>query len=105
MVFKLTHQDRRDPRHYHHSKATWFTWSTYLAAVNMAPLRPPNVDAATNIGMIHDITPNVKSAYVYKEKIQNQCRFLIQVTTRIEFEKINRFKSNQITMKRIPIKS
>ena len=37
---------------------------TYLAEVKIAPFRPPNVDAATKRGMIHAMTPNVRSANV-----------------------------------------
>ena len=36
----------------------------YLADVKIAPFKPPNVDAATNKGMIHDMTPNILSANV-----------------------------------------
>ena len=32
----------------------------------MTPLRPPNVEAATNSGMIHAITPSIRSANVCK---------------------------------------
>jgi len=36
-----------------------------LAEVNMIALRLPNVDAATNRGMHHAITPSILSANVY----------------------------------------
>jgi len=39
---------------------------TDLADVNIPPLRLPNVDAATNRGIHHDITPSILSAKVYK---------------------------------------
>lgn len=37
----------------------------------MAPLSPPNVDAATNNGMIHDITPKVRSENVCKKTVSS----------------------------------
>jgi len=39
----------------------------YLAAVNIIALRLPNVDAATNNGIHHAITPSILSANVYAQ--------------------------------------
>jgi len=39
--------------------------SAYLADVNIMAFRLPNVDAATNSGMHHAITPSILSANVY----------------------------------------
>ena len=38
----------------------------YLAEVKIAPFSPPNVEAATKMGMIHAPYPRTRSANVYK---------------------------------------
>ena len=38
--------------------------NNYLDDVNMAPFKPPNVEAATNMGIIHDAAPSMRSANV-----------------------------------------
>lgn len=40
----------------------------YLEDVNMEPLRLPNVEQATNIGITHDITPRVLFPKVCKSE-------------------------------------
>ena len=42
--------------------------STDLETDMMQPLRDPNVEKATNTGMIHRMTPNIRSANVWKQQ-------------------------------------
>jgi len=43
----------------------WKRSSTYLEEVKRDPLTPPKVERATEMGMIHDMTPNSLSPNVW----------------------------------------
>jgi len=48
-------------------------YKLYLEEVNRIPLTPPNVDSATNIGIIHDMTPYRRSANTCKHGHTKHC--------------------------------
>ena len=49
----------------------------YLLTERIQPFKLPNVEKATNSGMIHDMIPNIWSANVYKH---NQCSDVTSTT-------------------------